>query len=203
MGDYANNTLVYGEYTHPFILERNQVIEIILSNQDTGSHLFHLHGHNFQVVSHTPSYGASFYDFADGDPVAYNATENPPSSFPTYPARRDTLVALPQGSFVIRFVADNPGVWLFHCHIDWHLSQDLAMTMVEAPKDLQAQMSLTNAEINVCKAADVDYEGNAVPNSENMLDLTGQNKQLDWLPAGFTAKTIVIPFVDSEQEGKA
>ncbi|KAJ5793293.1 uncharacterized protein N7503_009271 [Penicillium pulvis] len=190
-GDFATNSEVYGEYTHPFILEHNAVIEVILNNQDTGSHPFHLHGHNFQVVSRTPSYGASFYDFVDGDPVAYNATENPSSSFPAYPARRDTFVAPPQGNFVIRFVADNPGVWFFHCHIDWHLQQGLAMSFIEAPKELQKQMSLSDSEISICKAADISYEGNAAANTVDLLDLTGQNKQLPWLPAGFTAKGIV------------
>ncbi|KAJ5369472.1 Multicopper oxidase type 2 [Penicillium cosmopolitanum] len=190
-GNYSTNSEIYGEFTHPFVLEHNQVIEVILNNQDTGSHPFHLHGHNFQMVSRTPSYGPNFYDFADGDPVAYNATENPSSSFPAYPARRDTFVAPPQGNFVVRFVADNPGVWLFHCHIDWHLMQGLAMSFVEAPKQIQEQMSLTDSQVNVCKAADVAYEGNAAGNTDDLLDLTGQNRQLPWLPAGFTTKGIV------------
>ncbi|CAI7624527.1 unnamed protein product [Penicillium manginii] len=190
-GNYSTNAEVYGEFTHPFVLEHNQVIEVILNNQDTGSHPFHLHGHNFQMVSRTPSYGPNFYDFADGDPVAYNATENPSSSFPTYPARRDTFVAPPQGNFVIRFVADNPGVWLFHCHIDWHLMQGLAMSFIEAPKQIQEQLSLSDSQVSVCKAADVAYEGNAAANTDDLLDLTGQNRQLPWLPAGFTTKGIV------------
>ncbi|KAI8844847.1 multicopper oxidase-domain-containing protein [Chytridium lagenaria] len=33
---------------------------------------------------------------------------------------------------VIRFVADNPGVWFFHCHIEWHIQAGLAMAFVEA-----------------------------------------------------------------------
>ncbi|KAG3172634.1 hypothetical protein C6341_g10183, partial [Phytophthora cactorum] len=28
--------------------------------------------------------------------------------------------------------ADNPGVWLMHCHIDWHFVLGLAMLFVEA-----------------------------------------------------------------------
>ncbi|KAF9888558.1 ferroxidase fet3 [Aspergillus nanangensis] len=190
-GEYATNAQVYGEYTHPFILEQNQVIEIILNNQDTGSHPFHLHGHNFQVVSRSPPYGSHFYDFADGDPVAYNATENPPSSFPKYPARRDTFVAPPQGNFVIRFVADNPGVWLFHCHVDWHLMQGLALSFIEAPTQIQQSLSLTDSDISICKAADTAYEGNAAANLDDLLDLTGQNKQRPWLPEGFTTRGIV------------
>jgi len=36
--------------------------------------------------------------------------------------RRDSI-SLPQGGWLaIRFVADNPGAWLLHCHINSHLS---------------------------------------------------------------------------------
>jgi FtsP/CotA-like multicopper oxidase with cupredoxin domain len=36
------------------------------------------------------------------------------------PPLKDT-VAVPDGGFVVlRFWADNPGYWLFHCHIEWH-----------------------------------------------------------------------------------
>jgi iron transport multicopper oxidase len=35
------------------------------------------------------------------------------------------------------------------------------------------------------------YEGNAAANTNNLLDLAGQNAQEDWLPAGFTARGIV------------
>ncbi len=33
---------------------------------------------------------------------------------------KDT-VTIPEGGYtIIRFVADNPGVWFFHCHLDFH-----------------------------------------------------------------------------------
>lgn len=39
---------------------------------------------------------------------------------PKVPMRRDTWMVAPGGYTVIRFVANNPGVWFFHCHMDWH-----------------------------------------------------------------------------------
>jgi iron transport multicopper oxidase len=42
------------------------------------------------------------------------------SKMPAIPMRRDTWMIAPGGYTVIRFVADNPGVWFFHCHMDWH-----------------------------------------------------------------------------------
>ncbi|KAJ5633512.1 ferro-O2-oxidoreductase [Penicillium herquei] len=192
-GDLANNATVYGEYTHPVVLDHNAVVEIVLENQDTGSHPFHLHGHAFQLVTRYPSYGADFYDYSAGTTFAtYNSSnETITSSFPTYPARRDTLVLPPGGYFVIRFVADNPGVWFFHCHIDWHLAQGLAMTFVEAPMVLQQRLTVPDDHWEVCRAASVPDVGNAAANTVDYLDLKGQNTQPAWLPAGFTARGIV------------
>jgi iron transport multicopper oxidase len=106
-GEFANNATVYGRDTNSFILNKNDVIEIILNNKDSGKHPFHLHGHNFQVIYRSPEEWG-LYD-------ANNHT-----SFPARPMRRDTFWVRPNGNFVIRFRADNPGIWLFHCHLgEW------------------------------------------------------------------------------------
>ena len=34
--------------------------------------------------------------------------------------QKDTVVILSGGYTVVRLVADNPGWWLFHCHISHH-----------------------------------------------------------------------------------
>lgn len=189
-GDLATDATVYGDFTHAMVLGHNDVVEIVLNNNDTGSHPFHLHGHNFQVLTRYPSYGENFFEYADAEePFPYDPTNH--SAFPTYPARRDTLVLPPQGYFVIRFVADNPGVWLFHCHIDWHLAQGLGMVMVEAPSQLQQQMSIPSDHLAACAAAGVQTEGNAAGNTEDYTNLKGQNTQPGWIPDGFTARGIV------------
>jgi iron transport multicopper oxidase len=87
-------------------------------------------------------------------------------------------VVPPQGYFVVRFVADNPGVWFFHCHIDWHLMQGLAMAFVEAPLQIQERVSIPQQQYDVCKAAGIPTQGNAAGNTENYLNLTGQNMQV-------------------------
>lgn len=38
---------------------------------------------------------------------------------PSVPMRRDTVLVQPNGYAVLRFRSDNPGIWLFHCHIEW------------------------------------------------------------------------------------
>ncbi|KAJ5362052.1 Multicopper oxidase type 2 [Penicillium brevicompactum] len=189
-GALATDETIYGDYTHSIVLEKNEVVEVILSNQDTGTHPFHLHGHNFQLVDRYPRYGANFYDYSDGTVFATFDADNH-TAFPTYPARRDTFVAPPGGYFVIRFIANNPGVWLFHCHIDWHMMQGLAMTFVEDPLSIQDTFSISQAQKDVCDAAGIAWEGNAAANTVDYLDLKGQNTPPGFIPGGFTTRGIV------------
>ncbi|KIW58345.1 hypothetical protein PV05_02872 [Exophiala xenobiotica] len=188
-GKLATNEAVYGEFTHPMVLKQNEVVQLVLNNNDGGAHPFHLHGHNFQVIDRAPAYGEHFYDYVDIDPVPYDPSNH--SAFPAMPARRDTFVVPPNGYYVIRFVADNPGVWMFHCHIDWHLAQGLAMVLIEAPEVIQQTHKIPQQHYDVCRAAGMPIEGNAAANTEDYLDLSGQNKQEPSLPGGFTARGIV------------
>lgn len=120
-GENAVNPLVYGEFTHPFVLAKDQVIEIVVNNLgilthldifksstynglDSGKHPFHLHGHNFQAIVRS-----------DEEAGVFDATNSSQTQYPAIPMRRDTLVLHPNGHMVMRFKADNPGVWLFHC----------------------------------------------------------------------------------------
>lgn len=61
--------------------------------------------HEFQVVHKS-------FDVTSDDPMI-----NPPfNDSIANPARRDTVTVPPGGSTTIRWIADNPGAWLFHCH---------------------------------------------------------------------------------------
>lgn len=184
----AMNETIYGRDTHSLVLEHNNVVQLVLNNFDGGKHPFHLHGHHFQVLVRAESIGSDDdSDYYPYDPETQNVT------FPEFPMRRDVLVVQPYSHFVIRWVADNPGVWLFHCHIEWHLSQGLALQFVEAP--VQMRQIYTNRipedHLEACAAAQVPIKGNAAGNTENFLDLTGQNLQQKDLPGGFTARGIV------------
>ncbi|KAG1790242.1 multicopper oxidase-domain-containing protein, partial [Suillus plorans] len=55
------------------------------------------------------------------------------------PVMRDTVTTGNTGDRVtIRFITYNPGPWLLHCHIDWHLSAGLAIVFAEALEDVAA-----------------------------------------------------------------
>ncbi len=74
-----------------------------LSNQTAFEHPIHLHGHVFRVISR------------NGQLI-----DDPPL--------RDTVLIQPGEVQEIAFVADNPGKWMFHCHILEH--QKFGMTSV-------------------------------------------------------------------------
>ena len=57
--------------------------------------------------------------------------------------RKDTL-AVPFGGYaVIRFIVDNPGWWLFHCHIKIDQSTGLAAVIRELPDELPVNQLMT------------------------------------------------------------
>ncbi|KAH6826801.1 laccase 17 [Perilla frutescens var. hirtella] len=114
-GNPPNNTVV-GNGTKLVVLAFNTSVELVL--QDTSilgaeSHPLHLHGFNFFVVGQ----GFGNYD-PNNDPKKFNLVD---------PVERNT-VGVPAGGWVaIRFLADNPGVWFMHCHLEVHTSWGLKM----------------------------------------------------------------------------
>ncbi|KAH6889659.1 Cupredoxin [Thelonectria olida] len=176
-GDLATNPRVYGSYTNSFVLEKGEIVQIVLNNLDSGRHPFHLHGHDFQILYRSPD-EAGLYP-------------GPGVEFAKTPIRRDTVVVLPEGYVVLRFKADNPGVWLFHCHIEWHVASGLIATFIEAPLELQSTIKLPENHLEACMSGNVPSKGNAAGNTGDFLDLSGENKPPPPLPAGFTFKGIV------------
>ena len=99
--------------------------------------------------------------------------------------RRDTIVVRPNGNLVLRFKSDNPGVWLFHCHIEWHVQSGLMATFVEAPLDVQRTLTIPADHLAVCEKAGVPTVGNAAGNTADWLDLTGERRPPGPLPEGY------------------
>ncbi|KAI1313888.1 hypothetical protein EDD11_002423 [Mortierella claussenii] len=118
-----NTSVQYEVNQHVMKIERRDaVVQIIIDNSLGGQHPFHLHGHTFQVIAQ----GKGFYEEGKTPINAIN------------PLRRDTATVPSRGFTVIRFKADNPGVWSFHCHIEWHVTTGLAMQFIELPDELRA-----------------------------------------------------------------
>ncbi|KAF9206940.1 hypothetical protein BGZ49_001534 [Haplosporangium sp. Z 27] len=118
-----NSSVVYTTEQHVMkVLRRDAVVQIILDNSLGGEHPFHLHGHTFQVIAQ----GEGVYEEAK---TVINSIN---------PLRRDTATVPRHGFTVIRFKADNPGVWSLHCHIEWHVTTGLVMQFLELPDELRA-----------------------------------------------------------------
>ncbi|XP_040968027.1 laccase-15 [Gossypium hirsutum] len=97
--------------TEVMVLDYNTTVEIVL--QGTAlmggiDHPIHLHGYNFYIVG----FGLGNFDIYK-DPVKYNLKD---------PPLRNTVSVPINGWVTVRFKADNPGVWLLHCHIDRHMT---------------------------------------------------------------------------------
>ena len=167
--EYSSNPLVYGQ-VNPFVLNYGETVEIIVNNNHNNLHPWHIHGHDFQVVQRgDPDVGpfAGYY-----------------ANISSTPLKRDTIMANKNSHLVIRFKADNPGVWAFHCHIEWHIDSGLMATLIEAPDYISRDVKISDDQIQVCKDYGMGYAGNAANNTQNPLDLTGSNTQVQQYAQG-------------------
>lgn len=93
----------------------------------------------------------------------FNAARDTPGlSFENGPARRDTTMLPAKGWLVLAFRADNPGTWLFHCHIAWHASQGFSLQFVESVEDIPSTVDLEAIE-EVCDAWEEYYATTQCP----------------------------------------
>lgn len=93
-----NGVAATGHVMKPMLnLERDRSHVISMTNATAWHHPIHLHGHSFRVISR--------------DGKATNHRE-----------WQDTVLMAPRERVEIAFVADNPGDWMFHCHILEHMA---------------------------------------------------------------------------------
>jgi FtsP/CotA-like multicopper oxidase with cupredoxin domain len=80
----------------PFLtLGRGRSYVLAMHSDTAWHHPMHLHGHAFRVIAR------------EGQPTRYREWQ-------------DTVLMAPRERVEIAFVADNPGDWMFHCHILEH-----------------------------------------------------------------------------------
>ncbi|KIM79223.1 Ferroxidase [Piloderma croceum F 1598] len=157
-----SNATVQRAYTpNSFVLNHFDVVDLIIKNGDTGGHPFHLHGHKFMIAGRAANYTST-------DP-----TQNPPVvERQANPMRRDTIFIEAGASATLRFVADNPGVWFMHCHIEWHLEAGLVVEFIEAPLSIQQHNDVPQFMYNQCRTDGTPYSGNAAGHAST-TDLSG------------------------------
>lgn len=81
-------------------------------------HPIHLHGHDFYILGQ----GVGLFD-RNTDPAKLRWNN---------PMRRDTAFLPAGGWIVFAFPTDNPGAWLVHCHISWHVHEGFGAQFLES-----------------------------------------------------------------------
>ncbi|KAI9629462.1 hypothetical protein KEM48_012931 [Puccinia striiformis f. sp. tritici PST-130] len=110
-----------------FTLEQPGCYDIVINNLDAAlEHSYHLREINATTVSG----------------LQYNTTN---------PLRRDTQVIGGGSYHVVRVLADNPGVWILHCHLGWHLGAGFAGMVVMQPSVLR-QRTAPEGNQELCRA---------------------------------------------------
>ncbi|KAJ5153087.1 uncharacterized protein N7482_009565 [Penicillium canariense] len=98
---------------------------IIIETSVPIPHPVHLHGHDFLLVAQ----GAGPYAPSPGQGPLHHAAGALP--------KRDTALLPASGHLVLAFRTDNPGAWLLHCHVGWHLEQGFAVQVVEREDEIR------------------------------------------------------------------
>lgn len=151
---------------HELVVSSNtvEVIDIILQNFDEGNHPFHLHGTQMFILAAGHGYfpGYEALGLQSGGKGLLSASNN---SIIANPTRRDVTAVEGFGWTLIRFVADNPGVWLFHCHMIWHAEAGMAMQFASR-LDLMRNWSVPEHSARLCEAPIGELEKGATPKDD-------------------------------------
>ncbi|TKY87617.1 hypothetical protein EX895_003198 [Sporisorium graminicola] len=112
------------------------VMDVIINNLDEGEHPFHLHGFTPFLV------GAGAGNFQG--PTNFTQAR-------TNPMRRDVFSVPPYSWIAFRFLADNTGVWPFHCHLMPHMAVGLLMQFQVLPDQIPT-LPVTDQFYSQCSA---------------------------------------------------
>jgi hypothetical protein len=94
------------------------IVEFVIVDEGftfQSNHPMHLHGASFavlQIDKLNTSLKTSEIKKLDEEGKIFRNLDRPPI--------KDTVTVPVGGYTIIRFVADNPGTWMFHCHLDFH-----------------------------------------------------------------------------------
>eukprot|EP00475_Leptophrys_vorax_P021128 TRINITY_DN28873_c0_g1_i1.p1 TRINITY_DN28873_c0_g1~~TRINITY_DN28873_c0_g1_i1.p1 ORF type:complete len:795 (-),score=140.61 TRINITY_DN28873_c0_g1_i1:118-2478(-) len=164
-------------------------VEVVLVNYEGQEHPWHLHGYKKHVVGYgwfskkfqwrTRGYPSNPETFVNNSFVYNNSYHGLPDMDEVATARvvADTITPPPHGFVVFRFKADNPGPWLFHCHMEYHVAAGLGLVLSVQDKDGQYPLMDPPADFPLCgQLATVSRVGLISPaNQSTDLDCAAQN----------------------------
>lgn len=131
------NITEYNAYLQPQV-KLGQVVDFIINNYKRINHPIHIHGHYVHIISFSDQVNFPYNSVAEAkqDKYPHLNLENPPFS--------DVVMAAVGGHVVLRITADNPGIWLLHCHNIGHLLGGMGAVLFES---LEQIPSLKNAPL--------------------------------------------------------
>jgi len=112
----------------------------LIQNNSSIPHPVHLHGHDQLIAGASP---ALANPIAPGNRLrVFNPAVDGPLLKGNNPTRRDTTMLPAWGWLVIAYRTNNPGAWLFHCHIAFHVGQGLSVQFLEQQSAISGAMNL-------------------------------------------------------------
>lgn len=186
MNDQVTDAAIYGPDSNAIVTKHLDMVQLVIYNWDANAHPFHLHGHQFQIVKKT-------MDTLSDDP-AVNPPLNETALSTGNPMRRDTVTVPSGGAAYLRFRSDNPGAWLMHCHIDFHLTAGLALVVIESPDFIESRNgpgfnALKTQAQSFCSAQGYSATGNA-GGKNSTTDFGTLPRETAFLETGWTGKAI-------------
>jgi len=89
----------------PLTVAEGQIVHLHIVNNTEEYHPMHLHGHVLSVLA------------KNGEAIAGS------------PVHIDSLLVGPHETWDVAFAADNPGIWMFHCHVLLHAGMGMMTTI--------------------------------------------------------------------------
>ncbi len=102
---YSMNGKVFPD-TGMIMVKEGQIVKLHFDNQTTLYHPMHLHGHVFTVLEQ------------NGKPLTGS------------PVYQDTVLVPPHATYDVAFIANNPGIWMLHCHNFLHANWGMDMMVM-------------------------------------------------------------------------
>ncbi|KAG7942856.1 hypothetical protein I3843_15G008100 [Carya illinoinensis] len=119
-GDVGNNTLSPAAGTKVIMLSYGEAVEMVFQGTNVAdapeNHPMHLHGFSFYMIGT----GSGNFD-KETDPKNFNLVD---------PPEVNSIGVPKNGWAAIRFVANNPGVWFMHCHLEIHVTWGMGMVFI-------------------------------------------------------------------------
>ncbi|XP_071949840.1 uncharacterized protein [Antedon mediterranea] len=122
-----NCSVEYCQCTYTLTVRLGDVVELIIVDEGVtfdASHPVHLHGQYFRVI------GQGKLGSSTSVEEVKQLDKNGILTRTFYqPVKKDTVIVPDGGYTILRFHATNPGWWLFHCHLEFHIEIGMGLVI--------------------------------------------------------------------------